>query len=129
MTDQQKLNGVSARLEQAVKTEVKLRRSARSWLSQFMTITEGIGMGVLCLWAIFQSSESAQGYVLVGMSAASVLAMIVSKHFQDQAMKQLRIDLERLSRLDHEMVLNLLERIEAQHAKGEPATAPKESTH
>lgn len=129
MSDEQKLRAVTARLERSIETEVRLRRSGRGWFRSFMALTEGIGMGGLCLWAIFKCPESAQGYVLVGVSTASVLAMMISKYFQEQAMNQLRIDLERMGRHDQMMMAKFLEQIEAQHANGEAATAPQESTH
>lgn len=67
--------------------------------------------------------------MLVGVSTAAVIAMMVSKYVQEQAMNQLRIDLERMGRHDQMMMAKFLEQIEAQHANGEAATAPQESTH
>jgi hypothetical protein len=129
MNDEQKLKDVTARLERSIETEVRLRRSGRSWFRSFMAMAEGVGMGGLCLWAIFECPESSQGYVLLGVCSASVIAMMVSKYFQEQAMKQLCIDLERMGKHDQVMMAKFLERIEAQHANGEAATAPQESTY
>lgn len=123
MTDQQKLD-VQTRFESAIATEAKLRNST---FNKVLTGLEGVALGVVSLWVVFESPTNVRPYVLLGMCSAAYITMAVSRYFQAQAMAQLRRDIERMHRADYAVLEKVLAHIEEQHAKGEPAT--KESTH